>query len=75
MVEIYRFNVISAKIAMTSSTELEQIIFEFIWNHKICIAKVILRKNNKVSSITLLKLQIYATKLQYSKQHDTKTDT
>ena len=48
---IYRFNVISAKISMAFSTELEQVIIKFKCNYKRSqVGKMILRKNSKAGS-------------------------
>ena len=51
---IYRFSAILFKLPMVFFRELEQIISQFVWKHKIPqIAKAILRKNNATGGINV----------------------
>ena len=57
---IYRFNEIPIKIPPMYFTDQEQIFQKCICKHKrSCISTVILRKKNKVGSITLPNIKLY----------------
>ena len=57
---IYKLNAISIKLPMIISTELEQIISQFVWKHKRAqIVKAILRKKSGTEGISFPDFTLY----------------
>ena len=57
---IYTLSAIPIKVQMAFFTELEQKFLQFVWKHKtLQIAKVILRKKNRIEGIRLPDFRLY----------------
>ena len=57
---MYTVNASPPEIPMVFSTEIEQILLIFVWNHKgPRIAKATLRKENRLEAISLPNFTVY----------------